>query len=231
MSGPALDLHGVELTLTPPGRPTKRILRGVDLRVEPGESIALVGASGSGKSTLLSILGLLLPPTAGTYVLGGRDVTGLRGRSAAALRSQTLGFVFQSYSLLEDLTVAENVEVPLLYGVAPTPTVRRETVARALADVGLAGYETARPPELSGGEQQRVAVARGLIRDPRVILADEPTGALDPRTGAQVLDLLEDRVRSSGASLVMVTHDEMVAERMDRRLRLHDGVLHETVVA
>lgn len=222
-----LELSGITLSLTPPGRPERRILRGVDLAVQPGETVALVGASGSGKSTLLSILGLLLPPSTGRYRVYGDDATALSERAAARLRGTTLGFVFQSYSLLEDLTVAENVEVPLLYGAPATTAERRSRVAEALAEVGLAGFETARPAELSGGEQQRVAIARSMIRAPRIILADEPTGALDPDTGALVLDLLDERVRAAEACLLIVTHDDAVADHMDRRLRLHDGLLHD----
>lgn len=201
----------------------------LDLAVAYGDTVAILGVSGAGKSTLLSILGLFLPPDSGEYFLNGVAVGTLGSRALADRRNRDIGFVFQSYSLLMDLTVAENVEVPLLYGEALGRVERRTRVEKALQDVGLSGFGRSHPAELSGGEQQRVAIARALVRDPGIILADEPTGALDGDTGDSVLEVLHACVQNSGACLVLVTHDETVAARMDRVLRLDSGRLGPAV--
>jgi len=197
-------------------------LRDVSLRVEPGELVALTGASGSGKSTLLNLIGALDRPDAGTVEVDGRRLDTLADPSE--YRTTTIGFVFQAHNLLPTLTASENVQVAM-FGRRP----RREREARArelLAEVALAGRVDARPIVLSGGERQRVAIARALANEPRLLLADEPTGALDAVTGQQVLDLLEHLRDQFGMTILLVTNDDEVAARADRQLRLRDGVIH-----
>ena len=197
-------------------------LREVSFAVEPGELVALTGASGSGKSTLLNLIGALDTPDAGTIVVDGVRVDELGG--PARYRAETVGFVFQAHNLLPTLTAAENVQVPM-FGRLP----RRERAAKAeelLREVGLEHRAGARPAVLSGGERQRVAIARALANDPRLLLADEPTGALDSVTGNQVLELLERLRRLHGMTIVLVTNDEAVAAHAGRRFRLRDGVIH-----
>jgi putative ABC transport system ATP-binding protein len=207
------------------------VLRGVDLTIERGEIVALMGPSGSGKSTLLNILGCLDRPTRGTFLLGGRDVSKLSRGEQAWVRLHYLGFIFQSFHLLGDSTVLENVSVPLFYaGVG-----REEREARAMKyieRVGLKERVTHRPSELSGGQRQRVAIARALVNSPKVLLADEPTGALDTPTGIEVLALLKELHQETGLTMVLVTHDEEVAEVAHRTIYMRDGhvVAREEVV-
>jgi putative ABC transport system ATP-binding protein len=196
-----------------------RALRGVSFRVEPGELVALVGASGSGKSTVLNLLGALDVPDAGTISVDGRPID-----NASRYRAEVVGFVFQSHNLLPTLTAAENVQIAM-FGRRP----RRDREVRALEllrEVGLAHRAHARPGVLSGGERQRVAIARALANEPRLLLADEPTGALDSGTGAQVLALLDGLRRARGTTIVLVTNDDDVAAHAERVLRLRDGVIH-----
>lgn len=207
------------------------VLNELDLVVHPGESVALVGRSGSGKSTLLSILGLLRTPDRGQYLVGGRPSHDLSERSLAALRAETFGFVFQEYMLMARHSVRQNVEVALSTASRATWADRRRLVDTSLELVGIADKARARPTILSGGQRQRVAIARALVRRPPVILADEPTGALDPATADSVIDLLLSASRTRGAALVIVTHDHDVAARMDRQLMLTDGGLIETSAA
>jgi putative ABC transport system ATP-binding protein len=196
-------------------------LRDVSFTVEAGELVALTGASGSGKSTLLNLVGALDRPDAGTIAVGGQRLDALD--DPAEYRAATIGFVFQRHDLLPTLTAAENVQVPMF---GRRPRRERETRARALlAEVGLAARADARPGVLSGGERQRVAIARALANEPRLLLADEPTAALDAETGAQVLDLLEQLRESHGTTILLVTNDDDVAARADRALRLRDGVI------
>jgi putative ABC transport system ATP-binding protein len=196
-------------------------LRGVDLRIEPGELVAIVGPSGSGKTTLMEILGCLSRPSRGRYRLSGRDVEEIGGDALARLRGREIGFVFQSFNLLPRLSALENVELPLSYqGVA-----RRERRRRAqamLERVGLGRRAGHRPTQMSGGERQRVAIARALVNDPSLILADEPTGNLDSATGDEILALL-DAANAGGNTVVIVTHDARVAEHARRRLSIRDG--------
>ena len=204
------------------GEKAVEILRGIDLVINAGETVAIMGPSGAGKSTLLQILGALNLPDAGFVKILGQDTTGLTDASLSALRRRQLGFIFQSFNLLPSLTAVENVAWPLLLDGKKIP--ESEDKARALLDkVGLNHRGHHRPGELSGGEQQRVAIARALVAGPRLLFADEPTGALDSKTGAIVLDLLLNLKATTGASLVVVTHDLGVAKHCDRIINLIDG--------
>lgn len=198
-------------------------LRGIDLRIEAGEYLTVMGPSGSGKTTLLEILGCLSRPTDGGYRLKGRAVAGLDGNALARIRGEEIGFVFQAFNLLPRLTVVENVELPLAY----RKIGRKERAMRAMEElerVGLAGRAAHLPNEISGGERQRVAVARALVNRPSLLLADEPTGNLDTKTGEGVLELF-DRVHDGGNTLVIVTHDPKIGARAPRRIRIRDGRL------
>jgi putative ABC transport system ATP-binding protein len=197
-------------------------LRGIDLQIRSGEFVAITGASGSGKSTAVSILGCLELPSGGEYLIEGIPVHNLVPDVLAALRNAKFGFVFQNYNLLARTSAVDNVSLPLIYaGVGPA---ERDARAReALAAVGLAGRESARPNQLSGGQQQRVAIARALINEPEVIIADEPTGNLDSRTGAEIMQLLIDLNHQRGMTVVMVTHDPVSAERARRQVVILDG--------
>jgi putative ABC transport system ATP-binding protein len=220
-----IELTGITKTLKGQQEP-RTILSGVDLSVGAGESVAVLGRSGSGKSTLLSLLGLFDRADGGSYVLDGRDITRLPERKAAALRSAEFGFVFQRFFLLKHLTAAQNVAMALVNGQGWLPRRhRRAKVMAALEQVGIAHLARHKPARLSGGEQQRVAVARALVRQPKVLLADEPTGALDTETGDLVIDVLHDAT-SRGCVLILVTHDWDHARRMGRVLHLEGGTLH-----
>ncbi|MFN7988361.1 MAG: ABC transporter ATP-binding protein [Thermoanaerobaculia bacterium] len=206
-------------------------LRGIDLDVARGEFVALVGPSGSGKSTLMAILGCLDSPTAGTYALDGHPVEGLSGSALARIRNEKVGFVFQTYNLLPKATVSRNVELPMLYaGVGGRE--RRERALELLEKVGIPEKANRLPSELSGGQRQRVAIARALANRPALLLADEPTGALDSKTGAEVLGLFQELHRQ-GHTVVLVTHDASIAALAGRRVELYDGLvrLHEAKAA
>ncbi len=196
-------------------------LAGVHLSVQPGEFVAIAGPSGCGKSTLLSILGLLDTPSSGRYLLNGTPVESLDASARARVRNREIGFIFQSFNLIGDLTVQENVELPLTYRGMP-PAERRRLVVDALERVGMAHRTRHYPSQLSGGQQQRVAVARALVGRPAILLADEPTGNLDSRNGTAVMQLLGDLHRG-GATICMVTHDERFARYADRSIQLFDG--------
>ena len=225
-----IELGGIRKTLKGQKQP-RVILDGVDLRVDPGESVAIVGRSGSGKSTLLSVLGLFDRPDEGSYLLHGQEISRLPERKAARLRSAEFGFVFQRFFLLKHLTAAQNVAMALVNGQGWLPRrERRRRVLTALEQVGIVHLAKNKPAKLSGGEQQRVAIARALVRDPRVLLADEPTGALDLETGTLVIDALH-AATDRGCGLILVTHDRDHAARMGRTLDLQDGVLNERVPA
>ncbi len=196
-----------------------RALRGVDLRIEAGEFVAVCGPSGSGKSTILHIMGLLDRPTRGRYLLDGIDVTTLSDRERSRIRNKKIGFVFQSFHLLPRLSAVQNVMLPLLYGNRPDA---KSAAQAALAQVDLSARRRHRPGELSGGEEQRVAIARALVKQPEVILADEPTGNLDSRTGMQILDILTG-INEKGVTLVIITHDSKIADRAGRVIETSDG--------
>jgi putative ABC transport system ATP-binding protein len=196
-------------------------LDGVSLRIAEGEKLAIMGPSGSGKSTLLSLLGGLDRPTRGEYVLEGETVSTLDDDAVSAIRNRTIGFVFQSFHLLPHLSVVENVETPLVYSAVPHAEWRPRAL-RALERVGLSSRADHRPSELSGGEAQRAAIARALVTQPRLILADEPTGNLDSATGEQIARLL-DELHAEGRTIVLVTHNEALARRAERMIQLRDG--------
>jgi putative ABC transport system ATP-binding protein len=198
-----------------------RALDRVDLQFHDGSYTAIMGASGSGKSTMLNILGCLDRPTHGEYLLAGRDVSDLNDDDLSAERNGRLGFVFQAYNLIPHLTVVENIEVPMEYADVPLAEAR-ERATQLASRMGLADRLDHRPSELSGGQQQRVAIARSLANDPVVLLADEPTGNLDSKTGLEILDLL-DELNAQGRTLIIVTHDAAVAARADRTIHMLDG--------
>jgi len=198
-----------------------RALDGVDLTIHAGSFVAIMGPSGSGKSTMLNILGCLDRPTAGRYFLGTEDVSRMSDDALSEVRGRRIGFIFQSYNLIAQLTVLENIQVPLFYRGQDIKTSRDRCVELAKL-VGLGDRLTHRPSQLSGGQQQRVAIARSLVNDPLMILADEPTGNLDSKTGTEVLELIS-RLNQDGKTIVLVTHDDKVAERAQRVVRMKDG--------
>jgi putative ABC transport system ATP-binding protein len=218
--GPQLELTAIERVFHL-GDSEVHALRPLDLSIAAGEYVAVMGPSGSGKSTLLNLLGLLDRPDAGRYRLEGRDVTTLSADEQAKVRSERIGFVFQSFHLVPRLTAAENIALPMtLAGIAPAERARR--VAAALRDYGLEERAGHRPDQLSGGQRQRVAIARATVMQPAVILADEPTGNLDRATGDEVIRLLEG-LNAQGVTLIVVTHDPSLGQRARRRVRMEDG--------
>lgn len=197
---------------------------GISLSIEKGEFVAIVGKSGSGKSTLMNIIGALDVPTEGEYYLGGEDVSHMSDNQLAEIRNKMIGFIFQQYNLLPRDNLLENVELPLLYAGVPNPE-RKERALRSLEKVGLADKWASRPKQLSGGQQQRVSIARALAGSPSLILADEPTGALDSRTSRDVLDFTKELNRE-GNTIVMITHDSSIAMEARRVVRIHDGKIN-----
>ena len=219
-SGPVVDILGLERIFMM-GDNEVRALDGVDLRIAPGEMISIIGASGSGKSTLLYLLGCLDRPTAGQYVLMGQNVAELDDDSLSAIRNRFIGFVFQTFHLIPQLTVLENIEVPLFYSGAHAHD-RRVRSIELVEMVGLGDRMHHRPNELSGGQMQRVAIARALANDPVLLLADEPTGNLDSHSGDEILAII-DRLHAAGRTIIIVTHDKQIAQRSQRVITLHDG--------
>ena len=220
--GRLIELRDVAKTFTPGGE-VVRALRGVSLNIETGEFLALIGPSGSGKSTLMHLIGLLDRPTSGTYLFEGEDVSRLSRTGLAVLRNRKIGFVFQGFHLLPRQSAWENVTLPMLYA-GTSAAERRKRALDLLGRVGLADRIKHRPNELSGGQQQRVAIARALANDPRLLLADEPTGNLDTATGTEVLSQFR-QLHAAGQTIVLVTHDPTVAETAERVVTLRDGLI------
>jgi putative ABC transport system ATP-binding protein len=226
MAEPIVHFENVRKTYQT-GAISVEALRGISIRVEPGEYMSIMGPSGCGKSTMLNLLGCLDRPSTGTYFLGGEDVSRMPDDALSAVRGNRLGFVFQSYNLIQQLTVVENIEVPLYYQGRSEHESRK--VAKELAErVGLESRMEHKPFELSGGQQQRVAIARALANDPLVILADEPTGNLDSTSGNDILELF-DKLNEQGKTIILVTHDTSVSKRTRRAIRLRDGLLESDV--
>jgi len=225
---PIIRFEGIEKRYLLGNEVAVRALRGVDLAVHPGEYMAIMGPSGSGKSTMLNLIGCLDRPTAGQYFLGGIDVSHMPDDELSEARGHQIGFIFQSYNLIAQLTVLENIQVPLIYQGKDIHAYQQH--CEKLADlVGLGDRLHHRPNQLSGGQQQRGAIARSLVNDPLLMLADEPTGNLDSRTGQEVLDLI-DNLNAHGKTIVLVTHDENVAARAHRVIHMRDGVIEREAV-
>jgi putative ABC transport system ATP-binding protein len=222
-----IRLEGLEKTYVLGEDNIVRALDGVDLRIDEGSFVAIMGPSGSGKSTMLNILGCLDRPTAGRYFLGGEDVSRMSDDAISEVRGRRIGFIFQSYNLIAQLTVIENIQVPLIYQGEDLKDSYDHCVELARM-VGLGERLDHRPTQLSGGQQQRVAVARSLVNNPLMILADEPTGNLDSKTGAEVLDLIT-HLNQKGKTIVLVTHDDKVAARAHRVVRMKDGRVDQDV--
>jgi putative ABC transport system ATP-binding protein len=203
------------------GETEVRALDGVDLKIHQNDYIAIMGPSGSGKSTMMNLLGCLDTPSEGTYLFGGEDVADMTDDELADIRNRRIGFVFQSFNLLARATTLRNVELPLVYA-GIDPETRTENAREALINVGLADRLTHRPNELSGGQRQRVAIARALVNKPSIILADEPTGNLDSKTGEEIMSLL-DQLHKQGNTIILVTHEDEIAQHAKRCVRLRDG--------
>ena len=207
----------------PMGKSMLRVLKNVNLQVEEGEYLAIMGPSGSGKTTLMNLIGCLDVPTSGSYLLGERDITRCTDNQLADVRNKEIGFVFQSFNLLPKLTALDNVALPLLYG-GVRKSERRERAREALETVGLSDRVDFRPDQLSGGQCQRVAIARAIVGHPRLLLADEPTGALDSVSGEQVMELFS-QLHDAGSTIIMITHDRAIAEHAAKMATIRDGIL------
>ncbi len=225
-AAPIVELQEIRKTYRM-GLVTVEALRGVSLEIHSGDYISIMGPSGCGKSTMLNLLGCLDRPTSGRFLLGGQDVSQMDDDALSSIRGSRLGFIFQSYNLIQQLTVVENIEIPLYY--QGWPEAESRSVAKELASrVGLEERFDHKPYELSGGQQQRVAIARALVNDPLVILADEPTGNLDSASGTEILKVF-DELNDQGKTLILVTHDNDVSDRATRAIRLRDGVVESDV--
>lgn len=207
----------------PLGNEVVKILKGIDLDIERGEYVALMGPSGSGKSTLMNLLGCLDTPTSGTYELNGKDVSNMSDDELAEIRNREIGFVFQTFNLLPRTTALENVALPMIYA-GKSKKERTERATQVLQDVGLGDRMDHRPNQLSGGQRQRVAVGRALVNNPSIILADEPTGNLDSKTSLEIMNLF-NQIHKAGNTVILVTHEEEIAENAHRIIRLRDGMI------
>ena len=205
------------------GQETVHVLKDIDLDIDKGEYVAIMGPSGSGKSTLMNLIGCLDTPTAGSYVLNGKDVSQMSDDELADIRNKEIGFVFQTFNLLPRTTALDNVALPMVYAGASKKD-RTERAIQVLADVGLSDRMDHRPNQLSGGQRQRVAVGRALVNKPSIILADEPTGNLDSKTGVEIMNLFED-IHKAGNTIIVVTHEEEIASHAQRVIRLRDGMI------
>jgi len=221
---PVVDVRALRKVYQIEGGEDVVALRGVDLTIDPGEFVAVMGPSGSGKSTFMHIVGFLDRPTSGVYEFTGSNVSSLNADQLADVRSRALGFVFQAYNLLPRTTALENVELPMIYAGVPTAT-RRRAALEALDAVGLAKYAHHQPNQLSGGQQQRVAIARSIVNQPQLILADEPTGALDTTSSEEVMALFQRLNRERGMTVMLVTHEPDVAAHARRLVSFRDGVI------
>lgn len=211
----------------PLGNEIVHVLKGIDLDIDKGEYVAFMGPSGSGKSTLMNLLGCLDTPTAGSYVLNGRDVSQMSDDELADVRNTEIGFVFQTFNLLPRTTALDNVALPMVYA-GLSKSARNKRAEEVLTDVGLADRMDHKPNQLSGGQRQRVAVGRALVNKPSIILADEPTGNLDSKTGVEIMALF-DAIHAAGNTVILVTHEEDIAEHAHRVIRLRDGVIESDV--
>jgi len=211
----------------PLGQEVVKVLKGIDLLINKGEYVALMGPSGSGKSTLMNLLGCLDTPTAGSYLLNGKDVSNMSDDELAEIRNREIGFVFQTFNLLPRTTALENVALPMVYAGA-TKSARTERAEEVLTDVGLADRMDHKPNQLSGGQRQRVAVGRALVNKPSIILADEPTGNLDSKTSVEIMNLF-DEIHAQGNTVILVTHEEDIALHAHRIIRLRDGMIETDV--
>jgi putative ABC transport system ATP-binding protein len=223
MASPVIELQDI-CKIYQMGDIQVRALCGANLRVEQGEMIAVMGPSGSGKSTMMNILGCLDQPTTGTYLLDGRDISNIDDDQLAEIRNRKIGFVFQTFNLLARTSALDNVTLPLIYAGVPR-TERLERAKGALESVGLADRMSHTPNELSGGQQQRVAIARSLVNNPAIILADEPTGNLDSKSGAEIMTILQWLNHYQGITIVLVTHDPRIAQHTNRVVHLYDGLI------
>ena len=211
----------------PLGQEIVKVLKGIDLQIEKGEYVALMGPSGSGKSTLMNLLGCLDTPTAGSYLLSGHDVSNMSDDELAEIRNKEIGFVFQTFNLLPRTTALDNVALPMVYA-GTSKTQRTKRAQEVLTEVGLADRMDHRPNQLSGGQRQRVAVGRALVNKPSIILADEPTGNLDSKTSLEIMALF-DAIHAQGNTVIVVTHEEEVAQHAHRVIRLRDGLVESDI--
>nr|WP_294933788.1 ABC transporter ATP-binding protein [uncultured Flavobacterium sp.] len=222
MSQPIIEIKGITRDF-PLGNEIVYVLKGIDLHINKGEYVALMGPSGSGKSTLMNILGCLDTPTAGSYILNGKDVSKMIDDELAEIRNKEIGFVFQTFNLLPRTTALDNVALPMIYA-GHGKVDRNQRATQVLTQVGLSDRMDHKPNQLSGGQRQRVAVARALVNHPSIILADEPTGNLDSKTSVEIMNLF-DEIHANGNTVILVTHEEDIAKHAHRIIRLRDGVI------